>query len=70
MRGVFRRVLLEKGKTSYRSNALQLFLHFDVRGDVKKGLQEKPEGVEARPSTKARQQPVQRRSWWGRVFER
>jgi hypothetical protein len=69
MRGVSRRVLLEKGKTSYRTNTLQLFLQFDVRGDMQKGLQEKPERVESRPNTGARQEPVQRRSWW-RMFER
>jgi hypothetical protein len=62
-------VLLEKGKTSYRTNTLQLFLQFDVRGDMQKGLQEKPERVEPRPSTGARQEPVQRHSWW-RMFER
>jgi hypothetical protein len=29
--------LLEKEKTSYRSNVLQ-FLEYDLRGDVQKGL--------------------------------
>ena len=61
-------MLLEKEKTSYRSNVLQ-FLESDLRGDVQKGLQEKPGRAESRPSTAAQQEPVGRRSWW-RIFER
>ena len=60
--------MLEKEKTSYRSNVLQ-FLESDLRGDVQTRLQEKAGKAEYSPSTGAQQEPVERRSWW-RIFER
>ena len=59
-------MLLEKVEASYRSNVLQL-LESDLRGDVQKGLQEKPGRAEYRPSTGAQQEPIERRSRW-RIF--
>jgi hypothetical protein len=67
VRGVSRHALPEKGKFSYRSNVLQ-FLESDLRGDVQKGLQEKPGRAEYRPSTGAQQELVERHSW--RMSER